>query len=224
MKTVIFDLDGTLADTSGDLIAAANFCFREMGYGDVLRPESDAGVALRGGRRMLTEGLNRVGALDEATITAYYPVLLEAYGGAIAEHTVLYDGAMEAVAQLSALGYGVGVCTNKPEGLAERLLVALGVRDDFGALVGADTLPVRKPDPAPLAETVRRLGGHPAKTLLVGDSDTDRNTAKAAGVPSVLVTFGPSGEDMAALEPEALLHDFASLPKVVETLLADPVG
>ncbi|MBO9473636.1 HAD-IA family hydrolase [Shimia sp. R10_1] len=224
MKTVIFDLDGTLADTSGDLIAAANFCFREMGYGDVLWPETDAGVALRGGRRMLTEGLKRVGALDEATITAYYPVLLEAYGGAIAEHTLLYDGAMEAVAQLSAQGYGVGICTNKPEGLAQQLLEALGVRDAFGALVGADTLPVRKPDPAPLAETVRRLGGHPAKTLLVGDSDTDRNTAKAAGVPSVLVTFGPSGEDMAALEPEALLHDFASLPQVVETLLADPVG
>ncbi len=224
MKTVVFDLDGTLADTSGDLIAAANHCFRDMGYGDVLSAEQDAGVALRGGRRMLTEGLVRLGAFDEAIIAQYYPMLLEAYGGAIAEHTVLYPGAMDAVGQLIDQGYGVGICTNKPEALAEQLLVALGVRDEFGALVGADTLPVRKPDPAPLMETVRRLGGNPNKTLLVGDSDTDRNTAKAAGVPSVLVTFGPSGEDMVALDPEALLHDYASLPKVVEMLLVDQLA
>ncbi len=219
MKTVVFDLDGTLADTSGDLIAAANVCFRDMGHGDVLSVETDAGVALRGGRRMLTEGLTRLGAMDEAVIAKYYPVLLEAYGGAIAEHTVMYDGAMDAVEVLKSQGYGVGICTNKPEGLAEQLLQALGVRDAFGALVGADTLPVRKPDPLPLVETAKRLNGDPAQTLLVGDSDTDRNTARAAGVPSVLVTFGPSGEDMAVLEPEALLHDYPALPQVVAALI-----
>ena len=219
MRTVVFDLDGTLADTSGDLIAAANVCFQDMGYGDVLHPDEDAGVALRGGRRMLTAGLKRLGALDEALIVQYYPVLLEAYGSSISVHTRLYDGAMEAVERLKDSGYGVGICTNKPEALADQLLTELGVRDAFGALVGADTFPVRKPDPLPLQETARRLGGDPAKTLLVGDSDTDRNTAKAANVPSVLVTFGPSGEDMAALEPEALLHDFAVLPQVVETLI-----
>lgn len=219
MKTVVFDLDGTLADTSGDLIAAANVCFRDMGHGDVLSVATDAGVALRGGRRMLTEGLTRLGAMDEAVITKYYPVLLEVYGGAIAEHTVMYDGAMDAVEVLKSQGYGVGICTNKPEGLADQLLQSLGVRDAFGALVGADTLPVRKPDPLPLVETVKRLNGDPAQTLLVGDSDTDRNTARAAGVPSVLVTFGPSGDDMAALEPEALLHDYDALPQVVAALI-----
>ncbi|MCH2068670.1 HAD-IA family hydrolase [Shimia sp.] len=219
MKTVVFDLDGTLADTSGDLIAAANVCFRDMGHGDVLSVEADAGVALRGGRRMLTEGLTRLGAMDEAVIVKYYPVLLEAYGGAIAEHTVMYDGAMDAVEVLKSQGYGVGICTNKPEGLADQLLQALGVREAFGALVGADTLPVRKPDPLPLVETAKRLNGDPAQTLLVGDSDTDRSTARAAGVPSVLVTFGPSGEDMAALEPEALLHDYEALPQVVAALI-----
>ncbi|MBO6898153.1 MAG: HAD-IA family hydrolase [Shimia sp.] len=219
MKTVVFDLDGTLADTSGDLIAAANVCFRDMGHGDVLSVEADAGVALRGGRRMLTEGLTRLGAMEEAVVAKYYPVLLEAYGSSIAEHTVMYDGAMDAVEVLKSQGYGVGICTNKPEGLAEQLLQALGVREAFGALVGADTLPVRKPDPLPLVETVTRLNGDPAQTLLVGDSDTDRNTARAAGVPSVLVTFGPSGEDMAALEPEALLHDYEALPQVVAALI-----
>ncbi|MGX9349923.1 HAD-IA family hydrolase [Shimia sp. W99] len=219
MRTVVFDLDGTLADTSGDLIAAANACFRDMGAGDLLDAATDAGIALRGGKRMLTEGLTRLGRMDAALVEQYYPMLLEAYGDAIAEHTVFYPGALEAVGELSARGYGVGICTNKPEALAEQLMTALGAREAFGALVGADTLPVRKPDPAPLVETARRLGGDPARTVLIGDSDTDRNTARAAGVPSVLVTFGPSGEDMAALEPEALLHDYAELPDLIQELI-----
>lgn len=219
MKSVIFDLDGTLADTSGDLLAAANHCFREMGFGDVLSRDKDAGVALRGGRFMLTAGLKRVEAFDPAKVDAYYPVLLEAYGAAISEHTELYPGAMEAVENLKSQGFGVGICTNKPEALAQQLLEDLGILSAFGSLVGANTLPVRKPNPAPLVEAVTRLGCDPRHCLLVGDSDTDRNTAKAAGVPSVLVTFGPSGEDMAALEPEALLEDYAALPSVVQALL-----
>ncbi|WP_299148706.1 HAD-IA family hydrolase [uncultured Tateyamaria sp.] len=218
MTAVIFDLDGTLADTSGDLLAAANVCFRDMGLGDVLGP-TDAGVALRGGRAMLRAGLMRVGQMEEATIDRYYHMLLEAYGADISTHTVIYPGAMAAVETLKSQGHAVGICTNKPEGLAEQLLRDLGVRDAFGSLVGADTLPVRKPDPEPLFEATRRLGVDPRACLLVGDSDTDRNTARAAGVPSVLVTFGPSGEDMVALEPEALLEDFAALPSVAAALL-----
>ncbi len=98
----------------------------------------------------------------------------------------------------------MGICTNKPVDLAETLMTRLGVRGAFGALVGANSLPVRKPDPAPLFETVRRLGGDPARTCLVGDSDTDRRTAANAGVRRSL-TFGPGGGDMAALQPEALI-------------------
>ncbi len=219
MRTVIFDLDGTLADTSGDLVAAANVCFRAMGLGDVLDPLRDAGIALRGGRMMLTRGLERAGRFDADVVTEYYPVLLEAYAQDIDRHTRLYPGALEAVAELDRAGFAVGICTNKPEGLADLLLQRLGVRGVFASLVGADTLPVKKPDPEPLREAARRAGGDPARMLLVGDSDTDRNTARAAGVPSVLVTFGPSGEDMAALAPEALLADFADLPGLAHRLL-----
>ena len=222
MKSVIFDLDGTLADTSGDLIAAANHCFRDMGAGDMLDPARDAATALRGGRAMLTLGLSRLGRdRDEATLDRYYPLLLDAYRRDIDRHTVLYPGAMEAVATLREAGYRVAVCTNKPEALAELLLTRLGVREAFGAMLGADTLPVRKPDPEHLFETARRAGGDPAQCLLVGDTDTDRKTARAAGVPCVLVTFGPAGEDMAALEPEALLDDFADLPLLVRDLIGD---
>lgn len=232
MRTVIFDLDGTLADTSGDLIASANVCFRQMGLGDVLDARTDAGIALRGGRMMLRCGLERVGEragervgqFDADVVDQYYPVLLEAYGAAIDLHTYVYDGAMEAVETLKSQGYGVGICTNKPEGLADLLLTRLGIRDAFGSLVGSDTLAVRKPDPEPLREAARRLGGDlvvgdRAKCVLIGDSDTDRNTARAAGVPSVLVTFGPSGADMAALQPEALLDRFSDLPAVVRQLI-----
>lgn len=220
MRTVIFDLDGTLADTSGDLIAAANACFAQMGAGDVLHPMHDAGTALRGGRAMLKLGLDRIAHPEaEAMIDQYYPLLLEAYGAAIDVHTVLYPGAMEAVARLTRDGYAVGICTNKPAGLAETLMIRLGVRDAFASLVGADTLAVRKPDPAPLIEAVRRAGGDPARSLLVGDTLTDHSTARAAGVPSVLVTFGPGGEDVAALAPDALLGHYDQLHGVVQRLI-----
>jgi phosphoglycolate phosphatase len=220
MRTVVFDLDGTLADTSGDLLAAANACFRDMGVGDLLRTETDTGVALRGGRAMLRLGMERLGrAGDEATIDRYYPVLLEAYAEAIDVHTVLYPGAMAAVECLSAEGYRVAICTNKPERLARILLERLGVLGAFQALTGADTLAVRKPDPEHLRETVRRAGGDPARALMVGDTVTDHDTARAAGVPSVLVGFGPGGAAVAALKPEAVIAHYDELPDVVRRLI-----
>uniref|UniRef100_UPI003B5219C6 HAD-IA family hydrolase n=2 Tax=Roseovarius indicus TaxID=540747 RepID=UPI003B5219C6 len=220
MRTVVFDLDGTLADTSGDLIAAANACFRGMGEGDLLDPVADAGTALRGGKAMLTLGMERLGrAGDMAEVERQYPLLLEAYAGAIDTHTTLYPGAMEAVALLADSGYRVAICTNKPERLAAMLLDRLGVSGAFGAMIGADTLPVRKPDPEPLREAVRRAGGVPERALLVGDTVTDRETSRAAGVPSVLVTFGPTGMSVAELEPEALIGHFDELPGVCDRLL-----
>ena len=220
MKTVVFDLDGTLADTSGDLIAAANACFRDMGAGDVLDPTKDAGTALRGGRAMLRLGMERMGKpSDDPLIDEYYDALLYHYARDIDTHTRLYDGAMDAVTELKARGFIVAICTNKPEALARTLLTQLGILEEFAAMLGADTLAVRKPDPEHLNETVRRAGGDPAQCVLVGDSDTDRNTSKAAGTASILVTFGPAGGDMAALAPEALLGQYSDLPDLVEQLL-----
>ena len=222
MKSVIFDLDGTLADTSGDLLAAANACFRSIGMGDLLGA-GDEWVAVRGGRAMLRLGFSRAGRVeDDPGIDVLYPQLLSHYARDIDTHTVLYPGAMEAVEALLMANYRVGICTNKPEYLAEELLTRLGVRDAFASLVGADTLTVKKPDPEPLFEAARRAGGDPRMTCLVGDSDTDRNTARAAGVPSILVTFGPEGqgERMQALDPEALIGHFDELPGTVARLLA----
>ncbi|MFA8385281.1 MAG: HAD-IA family hydrolase [Pelagibaca sp.] len=219
MRTVIFDLDGTLADTSGDLIAAANHCFGLMGIETRLDRKTDAGTALRGGRAMLTLGLERAGQYSADLVDQYYAKLLLAYGDAIDTHTVLYPGAIEAVEALRSNGMKVGICTNKPAALAETLMTRLGVRDVFGSLVGADTLPTRKPDAAPYIAAVERAGGAVTQSCLIGDTVTDRDTARAAKVACVLVGFGPSGEDMAALEPDAIIQHFDELPDVAVRLL-----
>ena len=219
--TVIFDLDGTLADTSGDLIAAANACFRDLGMGDLLGP-ADAGTALQGGRAMLTLGFARAGLELPEEVDRQYPRLLAAYAEGICVETRLYPGAAEAVERLRAEGHRTGICTNKPERLAELLLQKLRVRALFHSLVGADTLPVRKPDPLPFRTAVGWARGEASRACMVGDSDTDHRTARACGVPSILVSFGPSGEDMAALGPDELLDDFAELPKVVDRLWPEP--
>lgn len=219
MRTVIFDLDGTLADTSADLIAAANACFRGLGHGDLLDPAADQLTAFHGGRAMLRLGFSRLGTADEAVVDAQYPVLLAAYEQGIDRHTRLYPGVVDAVEALLAAGFRTGICTNKPAGLAEILMDRLGVRGLFGSLVGADTLPVRKPDPAPYRLSVERAGGAVARSMLVGDTETDSRTAAAAGVPVALVTFGPEGEGVSRLAPDALLGRFADLPALAERLI-----
>lgn len=219
MRTVIFDLDGTLADTSADLIAAANACSRGLGHGDLLDPAADQLTAFHGGRAMLRLGFSRLGATDEAEVDAQYPVLLAAYEQGIDRHTRLYPGVVDAVEALLAAGFRTGICTNKPAGLAELLMDRLGVRGLFGSLVGADTLPVRKPDPAPYLLSVERAGGAVTRSMLVGDTETDSRTAAAAGVPVALVTFGPEGEGVSRLAPDALLGRFADLPALAERLI-----
>ncbi|MEM9342212.1 MAG: HAD-IA family hydrolase [Pseudomonadota bacterium] len=219
MRTVIFDLDGTLADTSRDLIEAANSCFRGQGLGDLLDPVDDAATAFRGGRAMLRLGFDRAGKVDPGLVEAQFEPFLQAYEAGIDTHTRLYPGAVAAVETLQHKGYRVGICTNKPEGLAELLMTRLGVRDLFASLVGADTLPVRKPDPAPFQAAVTRAGGDPSRACLIGDTVTDRETARAAGVPCALVTFGPEGGAVANLDPEALLPDYGALPRVVEQMI-----
>lgn len=96
---------------------------------------------------------------------------------------------------------------------------SLGVRDEFASLLGADSLPVRKPDPEHLYETVRRAGGDPKRSLLVGDTKTDRDTSRNAGVPSILVTFGPGDDDVRDLAPEGLIGHYDELMDEVRRLI-----
>ena len=220
MRTVVFDLDGTLADTGADLVAAANVCFRGLGHGDMLHPVDDKFTAMRGGKAMLKLGFERLyGAADQAAIDAQYPVLLEAYAENVCEHTKMFPGAADAVEALNQAGYKTAICTNKPEAMAEDLMQKLGVRGLFAALIGADTMPERKPHPLPYQEAVLRAGGEIETSLLVGDTETDHNTARAVGVPSVLVSFGPEGQGVTRMNPDAVLHHYDDLQNVVRGLI-----
>lgn len=219
MRAAVFDLDGTLADTSADLIAAANGALAEAGVGARLDAARDRATAFAGGRAMLRAGLGRLGAVDEAEVDRLYPRLLDLYGAGLAVHSRLYDGVGEALDRLEARGWALGICTNKPEALARGLLDALGLGQRFAVLLGADSLPWRKPDPRHLLETVARLGGVPDRAVLVGDTVTDRDAARAAGMPCVLVGFGPEGDAVAALEPTALVAHYDDLPDLLERLV-----
>lgn len=219
MISIVFDLDGTLADTSRDMLKAANLCFEEMGYSDVLSEEMHRGTALHGGRAMLTKGLTLLKEPNLALIVSeYYPKFLKYYRDNIYEKTTFYDGAINCVDRMAQKGWNVGICTNKPEDLAKLLLNKMSALNYFKALVGADTLSVRKPDPAPYFETVRRLNGHPIHSCLIGDSITDYNTAKAAGVPIILVDFPPNDTDINSLKPDAIINQFSELIPAIENL------
>ena len=219
MISVVFDLDGTLADTSKDMLKAANLCFEEMGYSDVLSEEMHRGTALHGGRAMLTKGLTLLNEPDLSEIVSeYYPKFLKYYRENLYEKTVFYDGAINCVEKMAEMGWNVGICTNKPEDLAKSLLSQMSAQNYFKALVGADTLSVRKPDPAPFFETLRRLNGRPNRSCFVGDSITDYKTAKAADVPIILVDLPPNDTDISSLKPDAIISHFSELVPAIEDL------
>ena len=114
MISIVFDLDGTLADTSRDMLKAANLCFEEMGYSDVLSEEMHRGTALHGGRAMLTKGLTLLKEPDLANIVSeYYPKFLKYYRENLYEKTVFYDGAITCLEKMAGQGWNVGICTNK---------------------------------------------------------------------------------------------------------------
>ncbi len=220
-RTVIFDLDGTLADTSADLIDAANACFKADGLPAILDYTKHAAVAFGGGRAMLMKGSELLEqGWDESDVRRHYPRLLEYYGENIDRHTTIYDGVEEALDELSARGWVLGVCTNKPSGLAETLLQKLNLRDRFASMIGADTLPVRKPDPKPLFAAIDGAGGDRARSVLIGDTITDAKTGENAEIPVVLVAFGPEGEAVERFDPAALLEHYSDLPDLLDAMIA----
>jgi phosphoglycolate phosphatase len=220
MRVAVFDLDGTLADTAADLIAAANRALGEQGFGAPLDAETHRATAFAGGRAMLRAGLELRGVAEpEPHVEAGFPRLLVHYEASIARETRLYPGVEAALDVLADTGWTLAVCTNKPVALAGLLLIELGIEDRFAAVLGADSLSVRKPDPLHLTETIRRAGGEVARSVLIGDTVTDREAARAAGIPCVLVAFGPEGRGIARLDPAVLLDEYADLPAVLERLV-----
>lgn len=221
MRTAVFDLDGTLADTSADLLGAANAALDEAGHGRPLNVGRDAHHAFRGGRAMLRAGLAGESSEEtmEARVNELYPRLLEHYAAGICRETRLYAGVEAALDRLAADEWRLAVCTNKPIALADSLLRALGILDRFAAVLGADSLAVRKPHPGHLLETIALAGGRREASVLIGDTETDRAAAANAGVPCILVGFGPEGAGVSRLEPDAILAHYDQLPGLLDSLV-----
>jgi phosphoglycolate phosphatase len=215
LDVVVFDLDGTLADTSPDLAAALNHTLRTLG-----RPEVAVGKVRdligHGARAMLRRGLAASGDAAEASVDAAFPIFLDFYRANIARGSRAHDGVDEALAGLAGAGIALAVCTNKLESLTLPLLDELGWSDRFDVVIGGDTLPWRKPDPAPLREAIARAGG--GRAVLVGDSVTDADTARAAAIPFVAVSFGFSDRPVGELGARAVIDRYDQLLPALASL------
>ncbi len=219
-RAVIFDLDGTLADTSHDLVAAINAALGVLWFPVKFDAATRGGEAMQiGGRGMFNHAYAEMGVSPSAAEKeSHYQVLIEEYSKAPCVHSRLYSGSAAALGRLNARAARIGLCTNKPSRQVGPVLRGLEIADHFQAVIAADTLPVRKPDPEPLIETANRLGADVKQSVLIGDSKTDAETARRAGSALILVGFGPLGADVAALDPDAILDHFDDLDQVLDDL------
>ena len=214
-RAVLFDLDGTLVDTAPDLCNAVNHVLAGLGRAAVPLARLRE-VVSKGGRAMLAVALPD---LDDAARDALLPPFLARYAEALAVESEPFTGVPALLDALDARGVRWGIVTNKPEALAAGVVAGMGWVARCAVLVGGDTLPLRKPDPAPLHLACERLGIDPARGLYVGDDERDVQAARAAGMPSAAALWGyrlPGedplqwGADHAAAVP-ADLHAIAGL-------------
>lgn len=220
-KIVVFDLDGTLIDTAPDLVGSLNHSLAAGGLAQA-DPRWLRAYLGQGGRVMIERAFRAARtALSEAELERLYRLFLDHYGTNIPGASAPYPGVPAALARLAAADFRLAICTNKTEAFAARLIEALGMGGHFAAIRGQDSYPFRKPDPRHLLATIADAGGDAGRALMVGNSATDAETAKAAGVPVVLVDFGYADGDLALFEPSALISHFDELTvELAEKLLA----
>jgi phosphoglycolate phosphatase len=218
--TIVFDLDGTLVDTAPDLIGATNHALSDIGLepvtGDLLRPWISFGA-----RRMIVEALrSKRAGINDSEVDRLLSLFLGYYEANIARESRPYPGMLNATRALIEAGAQLAVCTNKRQTLSDLLLKELGLSGLFHTVAGRDAFPVCKPHPDHLLGTIARAGGHPDRAIMVGDSEVDIATAKAAGVPVVAVSFGYSQVPVSGLDPDALIDHYdqlaASLTPILE--------
>lgn len=185
IKAVLFDLDGTLADTAPDLIAAASRLRAELGL-PILSEYNVRPMISQGGRAILRAALPELSEIGDDLLKRY----LRIYCDHICECTRLFPGMVELLGDLERQGIPWGIVTNKPGWLTEPLVTQLGLKQRAGCIVAGDTLPQRKPSPEPLLHACMQLGVEPASACMIGDDERDILAAKAAGIASVLVTWG----------------------------------
>jgi phosphoglycolate phosphatase len=219
VRTVVFDLDGTLVDTAPDLISALNFVLAREGLPRV--PLKSARTMIGAGvRKLLERGLEVDGRhASVEDINRLTDDFIEYYAAHIADASRPFDGLESALDNLEAQGYRFAVCTNKLEWLSKLLLDRLELSARFAAICGADTFGVSKPDPAILQQTVARAGGQLSATIMVGDAGPDIGVARRAGIPVIGVEFGYTDVPIADLKPDRLIGHMSELPAAVKSLM-----
>jgi phosphoglycolate phosphatase len=215
-RVLVFDLDGTLVDTAGDLVATLNAVLKSEGIAPVPFARARATIG-NGGRAMLTAALADAGLAARAErLDRLTAAFMDYYGQHLADTSRPFPGAVEALDRFAAEGWRLAVCTNKLEGPARTLLDKLGAGQRFAVVAGQDTFGVRKPDPRHLTMTIDRAGGSLANAIMIGDSSIDADTARAAGVPMVFASFGYGPRPTQA--PERTIAAFADLAAAVASL------
>jgi phosphoglycolate phosphatase len=218
--TLVFDLDGTLAETAGDLMGTLNVILTREGLEPA--PLASARTMLgAGGKALIARGFARAGrTLPADKHQLLFEDFLAHYNAHIADNSWLFPGVIEALDRCAAAGYRLAVCTNKLERSSHLLLGKLGIADRFAFICGQDTFGVAKPDPKPLIETIAGAGGALGAAIMVGDSRTDIDTARAAGIPVIAVDFGYTDVPVADLNPDRVIGHFDELWQAVASLLA----
>lgn len=213
---LIFDLDGTLADTAPDLLGATNAVLASRG-----RPQLDL-TSLRhmvgfGARALILQAMEASGEpITEEDLPPLVEIFLSYYRDHIADGSVLFPNVMETLAELKTAGARLAVLTNKPQELTDLLLPQLGMGSTFAAVYGAGRKGYTKPDPRIFQDVLADCGGGPG--VMIGDSITDLNTARAAGAPCVLVSYGFTPVPARELGGDAVIDDFAQLPQALRDL------
>ena len=215
MRTIVFDLDGTLVDTAPDLISTLNLVLAGGGLPPVAY--DDARRMIGGGpRRMVERALIAAGRnVSTAERDRMFRIFIDHYSAHIADRSRPFPHLESVLQRLAGEGYRLAVCTNKLEWLSLRLLDTLNLSRFFAAICGQDTFGIQKPDPQMLRLTIRRAGGEVRRTIMVGDSMIDVRTARAANVPVIAVAFGYSEVAPETLNADRLVTSFIELPHAI---------
>ena len=209
---VVFDLDGTLIDSAAAIRDIANILMGELGLEPLALAESRSYIG-NGAPTFLQRALKARNAEAAAQFAQRLHRFEELYATAPGEANTPFPGVDAAMRQLKASGHRLALCTNKPAAPTDVVLAAHGWHELLTTIVNGDSLPERKPHPAPLLEAARRAGGGPV--VYVGDSEIDAATAAAAGIPLLIYARGYSKVPVAELPHAAMFDDFAEVPALV---------